>query len=156
LNVIIEGVDGAGKTTLIRQIADELDCDILSMTRCGSKEYSDYVAKAQLRRMVSDRSFLSEIVYCTVFGRKCSITPLQMDSLIKYYRSHGWKFYLLDADVETIHKRLAIRGDDNPYNVIEKIDSLRAAYLAFAYFYDIPIIKSEELDVEKFIAELKG
>lgn len=155
MNVIIEGVDGAGKTTLIRQIADELDCDILCMTRCGSKDYSDYVAKAQLRRMVSDRSFLSEIVYCTVFGRKCSITPLQMDSLIKYYRSHGWKFYLLDADAETIRKRLMVRGDEDPAN-IEKIESLRAAYLAFAYFYDIPIIKSEELDVKKFIAELKG
>lgn len=145
-----------GKTTLIRQIADELDCDILSMTRCGSKEYRDYIAKAKLRHIVSDRSFLSEIVYCTVFNRECSITPLQAESLVKYYQNLGWKFYLLDADNETIRKRLCVRGDDNPYNVIDKIDSLRAAYLAFAYFFNIPILKSEELDVQKFINELKG
>lgn len=156
MNIIIEGVDGVGKTTLIKEIADELDCDILAMTRQGSKEFDDYVAKANLRRIVSDRSFLSEIVYCAVFGRKCSITPLQVEELMKYYRNRGWKFYLLDADTETIRKRLGVRGDDNPHNVIDKIDSLRAAYLAFAYFFDIPIIKSEELDVEKFITELKG
>ena len=155
MNVIIEGVDGVGKTTLVRQIADELECDIVSMTRHGSKEFSDYIAKAELRRIVSDRSFLSEIVYCTVFGRKCSITPMQLDNLMKYYRQFGWKFFLLDADPKTIRNRLLNRGDEDPANVM-MVDELRTAYLAFAYFYDIPIIKSEEIDVQKFITELKG
>lgn len=148
-------MDGVGKTTLIRQIADRLECDILSMTRCGSKKVSDYLAKATLKRIVSDRSFISEVVYSTVFDRETTVTPQIGEGLIKVYKALGWKFYLLDADTETIRKRLLVRGDEDPANV-ENVDRLRKAYLSFAHSFDIPIIKSEELDVEKFIAELKG
>ena len=150
----MEGCDGVGKTTLVRKLADHFECDILVMTEKGSKRIEDYEDKANLNNVISDRSFLSELVYSNVFNRKSPQTPFQYEALVKLYRSRGWIFLILDADTQCIIDRLMLRGNEDEYKV-KAIEKLGMFYKAIAYFYNIPIINTENLDVNELIKNLE-
>lgn len=77
---IIEGADQQGKSYLCKYIQIELGWDILHFPPPSESFtfFKEYILKD---RMISDRSFLSEIVYSTVKGNKHRIkrlTELQM------------------------------------------------------------------------------
>lgn len=154
MKLIVEGPDGAGKTTLVRKLADHFCCDILCMTEKGSKRTGDYLAKASLDNIVSDRSFLSEMVYTQVFERENPITIHGYEDLIKHYRSQGWIFLILDAPTRCLSERLNLRGDEDEYKV-KQISDIRMFYRAIAYFYHLPVVNTETLDVEKLICDLE-
>ena len=154
MRIIVEGPDGAGKSTLVRKLADHFKCDILAMTEKGSKEKRDYLDKATLDNIVSDRSFLSEMVYTQVFERENPISVQEYEALIKHYLSHGWIFLILDASAKALTERLNLRGDEDEYK-IKQISDIRVFYRAIAYFYDLPVINTEELDVDQLIKDLE-
>lgn len=155
MRLIIEGPDGAGKTTLVRQLADYFGSDILVMTEKGSKKLRDYEDKANLDNVISDRSFLSELVYTNVFERKSELSPCEYEALLNYYRAKGWVILVLDADSTCLANRLQLRGDEDEYKV-RKISDLRMFYRAMAYFYDLPVIDAEHLDPMKLINDLEA
>lgn len=154
MKIIVEGPDGAGKSTLVRQLADHFGCDILRMTEKGSKRFEDYIEKASLNNIVSDRCFISELVYCNVFNRQTPLSIFQYEELVKYYKSLGWIFIFLDASTDCLTSRLINRGDEDDYK-IQDISSLRMFYKAVAYFYSLPVLNSENLDVNQLIEDLE-
>ena len=152
--MIIEGPDGAGKTTLVRKLADHFKCDIVVMTEKGSKQVGDYLCKSNLDNVVSDRSFLSELVYTYVFHRRSSLSLYDYERVMREYRKEGWQFIILNASTECLTKRLNVRGDEDAYKV-RNIDKLRIAYDAWAYWFNLPVIDSENLDVDQLIKDLE-
>ena len=45
MNIIIEGCDGVGKTTLAKKLADKYCCDILHMTKNSDKTLDSNISK---------------------------------------------------------------------------------------------------------------
>ena len=154
MRLIIEGPDGVGKTTLVNALARHFKCDILHLIGEGSKDFDDYWAKANLRNVVSDRCFLSEIVYAAAFDRHCALTSYDCDRLMTSHKGIGWKFLILDAPTEVLEERLRVRGDENP-NVIKKCAELRILYRGFAKFYDLPVIDVTTTSVDDIIRMLE-
>lgn len=154
MRIIIEGPDGVGKTTVVQALADAYGCDILHHTELGSKRPLDYHKKAQLGNMIFDRSFLSEIAYSIVFNRECNLTPTQVEELMRDYKTNCWQIVILDADTDTIVKRLNLRADEAEYK-IRKISELRMVYRALAYFFNLKIIDNTHFDIDEFIKKLE-
>lgn len=154
MRIIVDGPDGAGKTTVVEQLADHYGCDIIHMTEKGSKALEDYLAKAHLDNIVSDRSFLSEVVYSSVFKRKSKITIDHIRMIFNYYRKQGWKIIILDALPHVLADRLNLRGDEDEHK-IQNIARLRTAYRRLAYLLDIPIIDTEETTISDIIKKLE-
>lgn len=67
--VYVEGVDGSGKTTLIKQLEEEFGYEVrLIPSRRTSKEVENYAWKQFIgyfdnRTVICDRGFISELVY---------------------------------------------------------------------------------------------
>ena len=65
--VIIEGVDGSGKSTLVKQLADEgFQVTSIESNKEGSKEYIEWATLNMYPDdtfVVTDRSFLTDLVY---------------------------------------------------------------------------------------------
>lgn len=67
--IIIEGPDGAGKSTLAKSLADRLDMNILKMTANGGQSPDEYMQKLACDGVIIDRCWVSEQVYSDLFGR---------------------------------------------------------------------------------------
>lgn len=149
MRLIIEGCDGTGKSTLIEFLSDCYHCDIMRMTKNGSKEFNDYIDKHKLDNVIFDRCFISEHVYCSLFGKKPSFSEEELGYLINNAKERGFKFIILRSDAETIRKRLIKRG--NEYGeVLDNIDFILKRYEEISEIYDIPMIDSSDNQYSTF------
>lgn len=116
MNYIVEGPDGVGKSTYVKNLAIEHNCDILAMTKQGNKTLDNYIQIASnlsAGKWVSDRSFISEYVYSRVYGRASQIKDHeQFKALLGMYLLNGWEFHLMIAKAEKLYERINERGID--------------------------------------------
>lgn len=155
MRIAIDGPDGAGKTTLVKKLADQFGCDILHMTEKGSKDFFDYVDKAKLKYVISDRSFLSEFVYSKVFDRPSKLSRYEYKCLLDYYWHEGWQIIILNANPNCLMSRLNLRGDEDKCK-IHNITKIYNAYNELSAQFDLPIINSENFDVDELIKDLEA
>lgn len=150
MKILVDGVDGVGKTTLINVLADEFHCDVLHMTKNGSKRYMDYWDKSFLNNVVLDRSFFSEVVYSKVFNRQTELSAKRVNTLVNRYKHDKWRMIFLTAETSELLKRLNLRGDEEEV-IKSNLDALTAAYRDLSTKYNIPLINVETTTNEEII-----
>ena len=156
LKVIIEGGDGTGKSTLIRKLLcsfDNVNTLHLSYRDATSREF--YSNLLDINRIIFDRQFLSEIVYSTVFDRKCALSEEDINMLLKRCEELNVKILILDVPVETIKKRLAVRGEDEEA-VLRNTLFIKNEFLRLAQKYNLPVINTEEVALTDIVNYIEG
>ncbi len=153
MRIIVEGADGTGKTTVVNHLAKKFNCDIIHMTAWGSRKLEDYVDKLRLDNIVSDRSFLSEMVYKAAFGLRPQISFTALDNLMEMADDGGWKIIILTAPSEELKRRLRERGDEDD-NIIQNINLINNLYQIHGTHYGIPIIDTSEDDYMDEVEEV--
>ena len=110
--IIIEGIDGVGKTTLVDYFVNmgmrkyHFDYDVNNMDL-----FTKYmrVLSVETKYLVFDRSFISEMVYGPVLRNKCKLTIEQYTQLlIEYNNCHTSIIYLKEKK----NVLLTIRSND--------------------------------------------
>jgi len=110
--VIVEGIDGTGKTTIVSKLEhsgmntlfynyDPLTQDLVSKYKNINIECA--------KNSVSDRSFISEIVYGTVVRGHSRLAFDDYKRLLEFYANIGTNAIYLKADLKTLLTR---RQDD--------------------------------------------
>lgn len=150
MNLILEGCDGVGKTTIAKKLAEKHGCDILHMTRWGPKNFISYLDRYNQNGIISDRSFISECVYSDVFKRHRELTEGQIDTLIGYLRASNFTTVVLNLDTSEIINRLTARNDES-FEIVKNVSEISKAYVDFAEKYGIPIIDVTNLTVDEII-----
>ena len=84
MNIIIEGPDGAGKSTLAKQLAESLNLEIVHFVAPTDNTpqfemYRDFMIDAQ--NVILDRAWYSDMVYGPVFRGKAEIRSSDMREL---------------------------------------------------------------------------
>lgn len=95
MNIIIEGADGVGKSTVIDLLSKKLQIPVIKMpdmkkyfdkgvTEEFSELYNKTIVQFRDFDFIQDRGFPSSIVYAKVYNRSCDLSYiLEIDKLLK-------------------------------------------------------------------------
>lgn len=145
LTVIIEGPDGAGKSTLVDIVARELDMDIIRMTANGDSSYSSYVQKLACDNVVFDRCWISEQIYAEFFGRQQRIEDIHCKYLNEIAVERHIPIIFVLPSIDVIISRLQQRGDEFSDVVIPNIRKIYEKYEEYLKKHDnIQVITSND------------
>ena len=136
--IIIEGPDGAGKTTYLEQLLKSIPgSKTMHFTKPYTEEeaYNYYkvyagaiMAIKPAEVMIFDRSWYSDLVYGPVMRGRVEMTQLHADMLDSLAIANGGGLVIYcTAPVRTLWSRCQKRGETHIPN-IEKLEALHKAY----------------------------
>ena len=108
--IIIEGLDGTGKTTLANDLLNK-NYILINNNLTSESHYDKYVniIKTSDINSVSDRSFVSEMVYGKVLSGTTKLSEEEFINLVKLYSEYETKIIYLYASKKILLER---RRDD--------------------------------------------
>jgi thymidylate kinase len=155
MRIIVEGADGSGKTTVVNYLAKEFECDIVHMTRWGSRLKKDYLDKLKLQNVILDRSFMSEMIYKQAFGLVPQISFGVFDELFTKAKREDWKIIILSAPIDILKERLTNRGDESS-DIIKNISLIDHLYRVYGTTCNVPVFDTTDPNyLESIMEEIK-
>lgn len=153
MRVLIDGVDGTGKTSVTEKLANRLGCNIIRLTHDGDRNFRAYSESMIPDNMVHDRTFLSEMIYSSIFKRGSRLNIDCTSALFRLIDQYNAKVFILTANIVTLNERLNKRGDEfiDDFSVIEKID---LKYQQIAYLHDFEVIDTTCKNVDQVVDEI--
>lgn len=159
--LIIEGIDGVGKTTLVEYLQSygmkkyHFDYDSKSMDLLS--KYMK-VLSSDDTGLVLDRSFISEMVYGPVIRNKCKLSIEDYTKLLIAYKNTGAKIIYLTVPKEVLLKR---RNDEqSDYEIItnyyEELNKKYDEIMKYSSkFIDVIAINTHETNIEQVRSQVK-
>lgn len=138
--IIIEGPDGAGKSTLAKSLADRLDMNILKMTANGGQSAREYMQKLACDGVIIDRCWVSEQIYSDLFGREPRIGNDDAEELTEFCGLAGIPIIVLLPPLHVVISRLNARGDEYADIVCPNIAEIYKRYHEWAEEHDNAIV----------------
>lgn len=110
-NIIVEGTDGTGKTTISKYIKGRHDFNYYHSSGDTPNDYNYHFELLDSDdKTVLDRFQIGEIIYPILFGRQSKLTLNQVLMLARAEDTHTIILYSSDPDY--LFDRLMNRGDD--------------------------------------------
>lgn len=138
--IIIEGPDGAGKSTLAKSLAGALDMNILKMTANGGQSVPEYVQKLKCDGVIIDRCWVSEQIYSDLFKREPRIDNADAESLTELCGLTGVPIIVLLPPLHVVISRLNERSDEYADVVYPNIVEIHKRYREWAEEHDNAIV----------------
>lgn len=138
--IIIEGPDGAGKSTLAKSLADRLDMNILKMTANGGQSVLEYMQKLACDGVIIDRCWVSEQIYSDLFCREPRIGNDDAEVLTELCGLVGIPIIVLLPPLHVVIGRLNARGDEYADVVCPNITEIYNRYREWAEGHDDAIV----------------
>lgn len=138
--IIIEGPDGAGKSTLAKSLAGALDMNILKMTANGGQSVPEYLQKLACDGVIIDRCWVSEQIYSDLFGREPRIDHDDAEALTEFCEFACIPIIVLLPPLHVVIHRLYERGDEYADVVCPNITEIYVRYQDWAKVHDNAIV----------------
>lgn len=155
MNIIIEGCDGVGKTTLVNKLKEYYNIDSIRLSYKDPKDYNFYSRILEKTDCIFDRHFLSEIVYSIIFERQCELNRVELTKLYNQVVGSSIPIFILDTDTSEILRRINERGNEHQ-TIINNIDDIRLYFHQIAKLFDIEIIDTSKISFEEIIGKVEN
>lgn len=153
--IIIEGPDGAGKSTLAKSLAGALDMNILKMTANGGQSVPEYLQKLACDGVIIDRCWVSEQVYSDLFEREPRIDNDEAEALTEFCGLAGIPIIVLLPPLHVVISRLNERGDEYADVVCPNIVEIYKRYQKWAEAHDAAIVLEDNDPTTAVVEVLK-
>lgn len=135
--IVLEGVDGVGKTTLATLLSKTMNAGIIHATRETPNDwdwFSEIMDLAKEKNIIADRFFWGQFVYQSQNERK--LTYSQLHELEQRLTREGGQLIYVTADPADIKARLGARAE-----VLSlPLDTLQARYKFRVYTSECPVV----------------
>lgn len=155
MRILIDGVDGTGKTSVCEKLANKFGCNIVRLTHDGDRNFKAYSEAMIPDNMVHDRTFLSEIIYPKNFGRASWLMDSSIPALYQLIEQYDAKVFILTADNDEIVRRLNLRGDEF-IDDFEKIKGINYDYIQIALIQEYILIDTTNKTIDEVVEEIGG
>lgn len=165
MNIILEGPDATGKTTLAEKLRDKFGMNIhhsTSKTRNDLNYHMDLLDYRQ--NTVFDRFHLGEMVYPEIYDRRAKLNQGEIDIINKaIIDNNDMLIIFITSNMDIIKERLIERGEENYIPEMEQQNELfiKAAnyckQMNYKNFYIIDIAEENSYDnLDNWINEHYG
>ena len=155
--IIVEGIDGAGKTTLINKISNLLNVNnqeytVVHKTQPKLNGYEEYIKplKDLKNILVADRWHVSETIYGPIYRGK----SLLDDNMVNYFESLlnviGAVKIVVAPPADIVFDRMKKRGED--FLQDEDFNKIYNEYLKYALKYDY-IIANDDTNIQLLLEQ---
>lgn len=155
MRVILEGIDGSGKTTLAKILADKYRLDICHCTQYDPTDYDFYLQSVRKNNIVWDRHTIGELIYPKVFNRDWTLGPESVRLILHHARAIGTKVFILSEDLETIRHRLEERGRED-MRILQNLEWIHSEFLFYARGFNIPVISTSKMTLDDIYKLVKN
>lgn len=161
--IIVCGVDGAGKTTLINQLQSLLNYDVVKgssfeLSSCTNEElYNKFNEMTTYDNIIFDRFIYCNEVYAPLYKDFAMLSDDQRREIERKMKDKAIIIYLY-ADLETLIERINVRGDD--YVTVDKLATIMEKYNeSLSKVEDLPTFRFNTTDtstseIVRFITSL--
>lgn len=115
--LIVEGPDGAGKSTLVKSLAKDLDLEIgeratknrdklYKVTRQDTYTALAKAVKAHKKPLIWDRLFFSELVYSPAVGRTCEFSAEEQVFIRRVLKAMGCPIIVCRPSLKMVEKNV--------------------------------------------------
>lgn len=154
MNIILDGPDGVGKTTLVNKLKEHYNIDSIRMSYKDPKDFNFYSRLLEKTDCIFDRQFLSELVYAPLFERECQLTIKDVNELFTKIQELQIPIFILDADKDVIIERLLNRGGEHA-TILKSISYLKEQFKILATVYNIEIIDTSKMTFEDILRKVE-
>ena len=148
MKIILEGVDGSGKTTLAKILAFKYGLDICHCTYKDPGDYPFYLNTARKDDVVWDRHTIGELIYPEIFEREGQIGTEDVRLVLGRARKNGAKIFVLTCDIETLKERIKARGTEDK-GIVKNLAYIDKLFKFFAEQYHVPVIDTTKLTLQQ-------
>lgn len=167
MNVILEGLDAAGKTTLAEKLRDKYGMRILHSTTKTRNDLNYHIDLLDYQQnTVFDRFHVGEVVYPQIYGRDPKIADNEFEIIERRIIDNNDMFIIfVTSDMSIINERLIARGEENYLAEMDDQNKLftkyssefKSKYPNYKNFYTIDIAVPGAYDMlDQWIAERFG
>lgn len=154
--IILEGPDGAGKTTLANILAFKYGLDICHCTAKDPNDFAFYKESVRKDNIVWDRHTIGELIYPEIFSRKQNISAEDARIVLWDARKElGVKVFVLTGDSLVLQSRLAKRGGEDP-RIFNNIEKIKDQFEFYAQQFHIPVIDTSTMTLSDIFNLVEG
>lgn len=140
---IIEGVDGTGKTTYAKRLADQNKAIYLHADKPTQKTwYEEYLTPIKHNNMVLDRWHLGELVWPEIYGRQSLFDEDSFDLCNWTLSKIGTRLIVLTRHDDDIADELLNRGEQDQIEIVLHAKELFIKAFQKIKYIDKQIIES--------------
>lgn len=154
MRIIIDGNDGIGKTTFIKELQQKLDItSYIHLSNKDPRDFNFYKTILKKEDVIFDRSFIDERIYSEVFGREPMLTKEEEQEL----------HFITKLDSKTVviicHNEIK-RHNKDEHNLVIKYEKhidnrFREIADKYNYLYLDLNNKNEKKEIIQYLKELQ-
>lgn len=146
-NIVIEGCDGTGKTTLCKKLAEKYGWDIVHVTSKDPNDFDFYKETLRKTNVIFDRHFIGELIYPEVYNRDPKLDYNDALWLKNYVKKTNTCVLILTTNIDEIKRRLEERGEE-PF-VFDKVESIDKQFKMWAFRFNFTLVDTTKNSFEE-------